>query len=193
MLIVHGCGDPYGPYCHDGFYLRLGLGLAYTSLWGNGPLGNASVSGTGVALSAWFGGTVARGLVIGGALRLEDGVGAFNGGPMDAPGNANGTFVQLGPFVDWYPTPEDGWHVGAQAGPGVTGVTDSQSRTSSAIALAGSIFGGYDWWIGPQWSLGVALSLSTATSSGMTDSNGQGTGYSFTPLAFALEATLLWH
>jgi len=194
VVIVHGCGDPYGPYCHDGFYMRFGLGLAYASLWGNGPNGNASVAGMGVAFSASFGGTVARGLVLGGALRYADGVGGFTGSPPDATGNAQGSFVQLGAFVDWYPVPDEGWHVGTQVGLGATGVQDSRPRNSSGGALAGSIFGGYDWWIGPQWSLGLLMSLSTATSSGMTDdASGQQTGYSFTPLAFGLEASLLWH
>jgi hypothetical protein len=204
--IIVGCGDPSGPYCHDGFYMRLGLGLAYTSVWGSGPFGNASISGTGIALSASFGGTIARGLVLGGALRLADGVGQFTGGPSDASGSATASVVQvLGVFVDWYPAPSDGWHVGSQLGLGVTGVTDSLTRTSSAPELAGSIFGGYDWWIGPQWSLGVLMSLSTASSGTMTcgqqasgacgqaASSGDQTGYSFTPLAFALEASLLWH
>jgi hypothetical protein len=111
----------------------------------------------------------------------------------------------LGVFVDWYPVPTDGWHVGSQLGLGVTGVTDSLMRNSSAPELAGSIFGGYDWWIGPQWSLGVLMSLSTASSGTMTcaqqgsgacgqaASSGDQTGYSFTPLAFGLEASLLWH
>jgi hypothetical protein len=63
----------------------------------------------------------------------------------------------------------------------------------SAGTFTGSLFGGYDWWIGPQWSLGMLLSLATATSAALTDSNNQPTGYSFTPLVFALEGSLLWH
>jgi hypothetical protein len=174
--------------------MRLGLGLAYTSVWGSGPLGNASISGSGVALSAAFGGTITRGLVVGGALRIADGVGEFTGAPLDAGGHARVTLVQLvGVFVDWFPNEVDGWHVGSQLGLGGVGVTDSLSRDSSALAFTGSIFGGYDWWIGPQWSLGVLMSLSTATSEAMSQSNGDATGYSFTPLAFGLEATILWH
>lgn len=194
VIIVHGCGEPTGPYCHDGFYMRLGLGLAYTSVWGTGPSGNASISGTGVALSASFGGTVARGLVIGGALRIADGLGPFTGAPPDAPGNATASLGQLlGVFVDWYPAPTDGWHVGSQVGLGITSVTDSLSRESSGPALAGSVFGGYDWWIGPQWSLGLLMSLSTATTATMVDSTHNDTGYSFRPLAFGVEASILWH
>ncbi len=193
--IVHGCAEPDGPYCHDGFYMRLGLGLADTSVWGSGPYGNASVSGIGIALSAAFGGPIARGLVLGGALRVTDGVGQFTGGPPNATGNAAASLAQvLGVFVDWYPAPTDGWHVGTQAGLGVTGISDALMRDSSAVAFAGSVFGGYDWWIGPQWSLGVLMSLSTASSEKMADNSSKvDTGYTFTPLAFGLEATILWH
>lgn len=192
--IVHGCGTPEGVYCHDGFYMRLSLGLAYTSAWGSGPLGNASISGAGVGLSASFGGTVARGLVVGGGLRIADGVGRFTGGPPDAPGNATVSVGHiLGVLVDWFPAPTEGWHVGSQLGLGLTTVTDSSLRESSAFAFAGSIFGGYDWWIGPQWSLGLLMSLTTASTEAMTDGGGNSTGYAFTPLAFAVEASILWH
>jgi hypothetical protein len=175
--------------------MRLGLGLADTSVWGRGPYGNASISGIGIALSAAFGGPIARGLVLGGALRITDGVGEFTGGPPDATANAGASLAQiLGVFVDWYPAPADGWHVGSQVGLGVTGISDSQMRDSSAVAFAGSIFGGYDWWIGPQWSLGVLMSLSTASSEKLADNSTKvDTGYTFTPLAFGLEATILWH
>jgi hypothetical protein len=175
--------------------MRLGLGLAYTSVWGSGPYGNASISGTGIALSAAFGGPVAPGLVLGGALRVTDGVGQFTGSPPDATGNAGASLAQiLGVFVDWYPAPADGWHVGGQVGLGVTSISDALMRDSSAAVFAGSIFGGYDWWIGPQWSLGVLMSLSTASSGNMADNSTKDeTGYTFTPLAFGLEATILWH
>jgi hypothetical protein len=192
--VVHGCNTPEGLYCHDGFYMRLSLGLAYTSAWGSGPLGNASISGAGVGLSASFGGTIARGLVLGGGLRIADGVGRFTGGPPDAPGNATASVGQLlGVFVDWFPVPTEGWHVGSQLGLGVTTVTDSSLKESSALAFAGSIFGGYDWWIGPQWSLGLLMSLSTASSEAMTDGGGNQTGYVLTPIAFAIEGSILWH
>jgi hypothetical protein len=192
--IVHACNTPEGVYCHDGFYMRLSLGLAYTSVWGRGPLGNASISGAGFGLSASFGGTIARGLVLGGGLRIDDGVGRFTGGPPEAPGNATASVGQiLGVFVDWFPAPTDGWHVGSQLGLGVTTVTDSSLKETSALAFAGSIFGGYDWWIGPQWSLGLLMSLSTASSEALTDGGGNQTGYVLAPLALAIEGSILWH
>ena len=48
----------------------------------------------GVGLSASFGGTIARGLVLGGGLRIE-GVGRFTGGPLDAPGNATASRASM--------------------------------------------------------------------------------------------------
>jgi hypothetical protein len=193
-LVVSGCRAPEGPYCHDGLYLRLGLGPAYSSFLGTGPQGSASISGTGVAFSVAIGGPVARGFVVGGTLRFADGVGRFKGSPADATGTGSGYFGQIGSlFVDWYPDPERGWHAGAVAGLGNSGVTDSRGRDSSAVGFAFGVLAGHDWWIGPQWSLGVLMSLLSSTSATMTDANGNSTGYAFTPLVAALEASILWH
>ena len=131
--------------------------------------------------------------MLGGGLQIADGVGKFKGAPVDATGNARATLVQLlGVLVDWFPSPTEGWHIGSQVGLGGIAVTDSL-RDSSSVAFTGSLFGGYDWWIGPEWSLGMLLSLSSGTSEALKQSNGDATGYSFTPLAFGVEATILWH
>jgi hypothetical protein len=193
-VVVTGCRAPDGPYCHDGLYLRLGLGPAYSSFLGTGPQGAASISGTGVAFSVAVGGPIARGFVVGGTLRFADGAGHFTGAPADATSTGSGYFGEIGSlFVDWYPDPERGWHAGALVGLGNTGVTDSRGRDSSGAGFAFGVLAGHDWWIGPQWSLGVLMSVLSSTSATMTDSNGNSTGYSFTPLVAALEASILWH
>lgn len=63
----------------------------------------------------------------------------------------------------------------------------------SALDFAASLFGGYDWWIGPQWSLGLAGAASAGTAVELTDSNGKGSGYGVTPYAVMLEGSLLFH
>ncbi len=116
-IVVSGCRALDGSYCHDGLYLRLGLGLAYSSFLGTGPRGNASISGAGVAFSVAIGGPIARGLVVGGTFRFADGGGRFTGSPADATGSGSGYLGQIGSlFVDWYPDPERGWHAGAVVG-----------------------------------------------------------------------------
>jgi hypothetical protein len=145
-----------------------------------------------VALSALVGGAVAKGFVIGGGARIVDGVGVFKGAPGDAPGNGTATYVDvLSAFVDWFPDPENGWHVGAEAGVGITAITDVLSRDSSASNFGGTVFGGYDWWVGPQWSVGINASISAATSSTLSDDHNYATGYSVHPASFGLEATVL--
>jgi hypothetical protein len=172
----------------------MGLGIAHLSFWGSGPQGNASISGIGFATSVSFGGAIARGLVLGGGLRFAYGGGPFAGSPVDAQGNGSANLVESGVLVDWYPAPEDGWHIGGKLGLGSEGVSDSFPRYSTTDwNFASALLGGYDWWIAPQWSLGMLMSLATAASAALKDSNGQPTGYSFTPLIVALEVSLLRH
>ena len=188
-----GCYSMSQEHCHDGAYLRFGFGFGYASIWGSGPQGNASIAGNGVALTLALGGTPIPGLVFAGVIHGVVGDGTFAGGPPGATGTASAGVVQLGLLADWYPVPEGGWHVGGIVGFGGVSVTDSSGADSSSATLGASILGGYDWWIGPQWSLGVMMALSTATSESMRDSNRIDTGYSFVPIGVAIEGSLLWH
>ena len=194
---ARGCDGPSGSYCHDGFYARLTVGFFYSEFLGRGPQGNALVSSAGTDLNLTLGGTVARGLVIGGTIRgalsgLWEIRGTFVGGP---PGDtAAGSLLLLGPMLDWYPVAEEGWHVGGAAGLGGLGLLDYQARIIAlGNAFAVSLWGGYDWWVAPQWSIGLLTSLSTATTSEVDYRLNVPSGYTFTPLIVTAEVSLLWH
>ena len=113
--------------------------------------------------------------------------------PNGATGTAFADMLQLGLLVDWYPVSEDGWHVGSVVGLGGSSLVDASGSRSTSGGLAASLLGGYDWWIGPQWSLGALLAVSTATAGTMSAPGQQDTGYAFAPFAFALEISLLNH
>jgi hypothetical protein len=71
--------------------------------------------------------------------------------------NANGNddslgIVALGPFIDWFPDEKSGGHVGLLLGFGGIGLQDENGDSASGVGA--SIFGGYDFWVGKQWSLG---------------------------------------
>ncbi len=72
-------------------------------------------------------------------------------------------------------------------------LTDSANNYSRGNGFGISILGGYDWWIGPQWSLGLMGVVATSTTVHMSDSNGNDTGYQFTPATIGIEASILHH
>lgn len=203
---------PCGRYRHQGFYLGFGSGFGYMSAWGDGPTGSASVSGLGYTGSVAIGGTIANGLVLGGGIRAWATSGTFNGGPAvtvttttrsangdvamdthDRSGKTSVGAVEFGALVDWYPDPQAGWHAGASVGIGGIALTDDAGRDSTSVSLAASLFGGYQWWLGPAWSLGLAGVMSGAGRSGLTDTNQNATGYRMMPLAIGIESLLLYY
>jgi hypothetical protein len=140
-----------------------------------------------------LGGTPFRGLVIGATLMVQGVDGTFSGGPPGATGYAGAIAPIFGGLVDWYPSPQDGWHLGGALGLGGVGLTDSANNNSNGYGLGVSILGGYDWWIGPQWSLGLIGVLATSPAVRMTYQDQTGTGYELMPVTIALEGSLLYH
>jgi hypothetical protein len=152
---------------HDGFYLRMSLGIGYGRAEATGTLGGADTSttysGLGPAFALLIGGTVGHAVVIGGGFVGQDvsdpevtfemeGVEPF-GDSFRAEG-ALGVGV-LGPFVDWFPDEHEGFHFGGMVGLSLIGLRDDRDNFSRGFA--GSLWAGYDFWIADQWSLGAEL------------------------------------
>jgi hypothetical protein len=131
-------GRQPGDYYHDGFYLRLALGMSYGWLAGTGPLGSASLSGNGPAFAIAAGGTPARGLVLALSLMIGSVNGVLAGAPPASTGSVTSVEPVLGALVDWYPRPEHGWHVGGSLGLGGVGVTDAPVVPIRTATLSGS-------------------------------------------------------
>jgi hypothetical protein len=198
-------------YRHEGFYLSADSGFGFFSAKGSGPLGDASLSGEALVQSIGIGGSIAPGVVLGGVGRVWEATGTFNGGPtitgtrtyfvngqsktdpITLSGHAQASSLELAAFVDWFPNPEKGWHVGASIGLGGMAMTDDSGARSVNAGVAGSIFGGYQWWLGPAWSLGIQAVLSGGSAGKLDDSNQNDTGYSMRPLAIGIQTNLLYY
>jgi hypothetical protein len=178
-------------HTHDGFYFRFSLGLAYGSIVGSGSSGRTSLSGLDAATTLLIGGTPAPGLVVGGGIHWAGASGQFEGGHLDGY-HVSGVALVIGPFLEWYPDPHNGWHVGMLAGIGGAQLSNTAVSLGSTGAAA-ALLGGYDWWIGPQWSLGILSTASAATAGKLTYDDRSDSGYRVTPLAFTLEASLTLH
>lgn len=166
---------PPSAHLHDGFYFRFALGGA--PVFGNvkpkTSAGEASIDADVSAFAALselaFGGSPTPGLVLGGGI-----YGASLSGIEYKAKVLGTTFTyeadsalvsMVGPFVDFYPNPQQGFH--AQAAIALSIVSAGQGKYNATYGgsfppddYSGTGFGlvlgaGYEWWIGEQWSLGV--------------------------------------
>ncbi|MEZ4372194.1 MAG: hypothetical protein R3B07_15290 [Polyangiaceae bacterium] len=159
------------PETHDGLYLRLSIGggyardkFEYTGFFG----GDAEGIGQGSSglLEVMLGGTVAKGLVVGGGGSLErvanpkveiDGVDVSEDYSL-------GTLFTWGPMIDWYPDPNGGFHLGGMIGAAALNTKDGTGDevNSDAVGGGGEFFIGYEWWVAAEWGVGVAARLFSA-------------------------------
>lgn len=182
-------------------------GPTAVSLDGYGPSGNdAYLRGGGSSGSLAIGGAIAPGLVLAGTLQGAGLQSDFKGGPLadatvtaegrtrSASRKATGGFGMLGVLVDWYPKPRGGWHTGFATGVGAVVLQNSADDSELAgLNLAGSVFGGYDWAIARDWSLGLQLVASGGTKAKMKEDDGDhDTGYRLTPLSLGINASVLY-
>lgn len=150
---------------HDGFYLRMSIGGGY--LWSEfspGLLAANDLNGRSGAFDLMLGGTPSDGLVVGagGWFNGMDHRRAYRKGfeeeevEGEVPWGSIGVGA-IGPFLDYYPRPRGGFHVGGMVGfAGISvdgpGMTSDAVRDSAGGALGAWI--GFDGWVGKQWSLG---------------------------------------
>lgn len=187
--------DPKTFHRHDGFFLRMGVDTGY--LWNFAESRRAfddfSVRGAPVLPSFALGGTLTSGLVVGGTVgfaQVFSPVVEQNGSSVVSGQSAR--WLELGPFVDYYPNPSNGWHV-------LGGVSylnfEKQGRTGSVAGFWGagvsmSLGIGYEEWISNQWSFGGRLKLTAASLSQNGDANEQ---YDYLLLFPSVGLTFTYH
>ena len=150
---------------HDGFYLRMGIGIGSGTVKSKGKLlGNdfdVKYTGSGASYELMLGGTLGSGFVLGGGFVGQDisdpKVTVSGTSGTSGTGVASGSLgvVVLGPMFDWFFDPRGGAHVGAMIGSGGIGLSDGNGETSRGLGT--SLWGGYDFWVGQQWSMGPEL------------------------------------
>ena len=174
---------------HDGFYLRLSAG----GLWGgtfvasdspNHP--NYTVDGFGFSFDAMAGGTVSGSLAVGGAV---SGQGFGQGG-----GGGTAGLLTLGAFVDGFPMPNDGLHLGGMLG--LAGSSTSRHSGTNGFQGLGpgmAAWFGYDGWVADEWSMGGLLKLSGALAWGSSDDPGPDVSMSASTYEITLMFSVLYH
>ena len=111
---------PLGGHSHDGFYLRVALGLGVGGALVSSDsksIGDYTFGGGSGAWDVWLGGTPSPGLAMGAAitgLGLNSGNRRQDGNPV--AGEVSAALGLLGYFVDVFPDPERGFHFGGALG-----------------------------------------------------------------------------
>jgi hypothetical protein len=144
---------------HDGLYIRLGfnVGYAFDRADPGGPTMRSQGFGSFLDLSvgtnfseSWVYALSYHGLGVFSASTTVDG---------DPLTRRHGALYQvIGVMLDYYPDPRGGLHVGGTLGAGRANVyVERGERTEAGLGLM--MGGGYDAWVGEQWSLGIAARM----------------------------------
>jgi hypothetical protein len=157
-----------GKRTHDGAFVRFGFGQAlYIAHYDgfanvNGVINptELDILGTMFTVELLAGGAPARGFNIGGRLAAVAVTESNTTDSNDTQSQLDGFFTgQIGAFIDWYPSPEVGFHL-----LGSVYYTAAQFLHATN-ALAGEDMGGIGWtagigyegFVADEWSLGVLL------------------------------------
>lgn len=143
-------------HVHDGFYLRVSLGIGALSSDYDLGAGSADSHGGTLALDVLVGGTPSKGLAIGGALLNEAGVSHSIERDGRSLGDANVRLSLLGPFVDGFFDPKGGFHIGGAVGFASLAIEDlsTEDETDTLGGFGGAAWLGYDAWVAEQWAIG---------------------------------------
>ena len=153
-----------GKRSHDGFFLRLSLGAVYLhESWspaGGSP--GAAYSGGGTSFEAAIGKSIRPGLIVGGLWRLvvvTDPNESYLGTTYVVA--ATDRFLDgAAGFVDYYPRPRRGFHLGGSAGllaaSNVDGAYGSSTTSWGAVLSA---WCGYEVFFSSRWSVGALAQL----------------------------------
>ena len=149
---------PRSYHMHDGFYARVGPGIGWVgSDWSmTSPTlasGDTQAGGTSLALDLMVGGSPSRGVAVGGALLSHLMLATDVSSGDEDLGSGDLNLLLVGPFIDGFPSPTQGWHFG-----GTVGLARAhlkvQSQTVTGWGLGGAAWAGYDAWVGDEWSVG---------------------------------------
>jgi hypothetical protein len=177
---------------HDGFYLRLSAGLGSLSASFDDKTANGeTLDGTNPAFGADFalGGSPRPGFVIGGALMYQGGNLDLRRGLERAPSRGVSLAV-AGFFIDFFPAPRRGFHLGGLIGPAVLAVKNVGDGLKPTAGAGVAAWLGYDFWVGDEWSLGPTLKLVGAATG---DTESDSSDLSATSGAALLSFSILYH
>ncbi len=153
--------DSKKAHFHEGFYFRFGIGAG--ALSGSGEDAEVSepvsfdASGFSTTGELAFGGTPSPGLALGGGIFGSNTPTVTYTYAEDFEGASAG-ISNLEFFIDFYPMPDKGLHLGG--GVGLALVSAGESTEGLPDDYFGAGFGfhgaiGYEGWVGQEWGIGI--------------------------------------
>jgi hypothetical protein len=100
------------PRTHDGFQFRGAVGPGYLSTSASQGPSDLSIKGLSGGADFYFGGTPARGLVVGGMFNWATAFGptvSLNGTSLNGQGSNSLSLFTIGPYVNYYLDPTEGF------------------------------------------------------------------------------------
>jgi hypothetical protein len=155
----------YGGHAHDGFYMRVHLGMGYLGASESYGGGTDHYSGGGLSYGAAFGGSIAPNLILFGELfgtTVFDATYTYQG--YSEPSGMDLTMYGIGPGVAYYIMPLNLYLSGSLAFSKIS-FSDTQSGVSlddTRWGLGFNFMVGKEWWVARNWGLGVAGQLHVA-------------------------------
>lgn len=180
-------------YLHDGFYLRLSIGggrLAHSVSTDTRSLSDFSTAGGGLIYDVLIGGSPEPGIAVGGGLIGFGTTGSdVEVDDRDTGVNADTSQGLIGVFVDGFPKPNGGFHLGGLIGLAGVRLDPATGAERTLGGFGGAVWGGYDAWVGSEWSLGGKLQLTGS----ITNENDDGVKWQATSFGVSLLFTALYH
>jgi hypothetical protein len=159
---------------HDGFYLRLSGGIGFVGAKfanSSDDAGDVSLHGSDMALDLMVGGSPSLGVTVGGGLFTNLLLAADAEQDDRELSNRDVAILLVGPFIDGFPNPKKGWHLGGSLGLAVANMQDMgrSGDTSRTGGIGAAAWGGYDTWIGDDWCVGGLVRLGLTRTSDRDD------------------------
>jgi hypothetical protein len=177
--IEPGAWDPWAyPYSkthqHDGFYLRLSVGIGGGVISGDGHVASGvdevALSSFGIGSSIGLGFALIPNLI----LHLDLSFASFFNSDVDVDGDDQGAaayadpglgvgedqqLVGLGIGMTYYFMPANIYLSGSLGIGRVVFEDDDGDRGASSVGLAGNLMLGKEWWVANDWGIGIAAQL----------------------------------
>lgn len=153
---------------HDGFFLRLSTGLAYSRAKISDNTGQFEAKGGSGDLNIAVGGMVGPNFALHGTLwgwSASDPDGELTiGGSGSSSGTINGTITMgaIGVGATYYFMPTNLYFSYSLGMGSLSGDGDVDGKTKPGLAFDATV--GKEWWVGDQWGLGVAGGVTYFTS-----------------------------
>ena len=156
-----------GFHTHDGFFMRVHLGIAATSFTSTIQGSKLSYSGGGSSMGIAIGGSISRHLILYATV-----FGTNTANPnYQLNGASMSTFVRdinvaaVGPGLAYYFEQTNIYLSGAfgLAGYEIHDVNDGSRIDWSSSGAALDLMVGKEWWVSRDWGLGIAAELFTAS------------------------------